>query len=231
MNSKGQSLVGIMISLAIFSIMSVSIFQINANMVKSNMTFQANSDMQTYVNQLRGDVQYSTNATASVGGQDVTQPIQFKDPLTGLVIAAPGYKQQPSNAWQVNSVSFSNVVSIPSQSNYYRATLSISFTVDNTRVYGSSGKTSIIGDVYCTIVSNIIQFCYGSTDLMTMAQSNCTALGGSWNANLAYGSQCVFPVNPIAAATASSGNIATTASNGNANPNNSSPCDNPVWNH
>lgn len=194
-NQNGMSLISVMIALGVASLLALLLAQLNVIMVRNNTTAMANSDIIAYTNQLRGNIQYLANSSAALAGNSFTgTDIVLKDPLTGAVVAGPNFKQQPNDAWKIKNLRFDNVVSVPSQVNLYRGTLIAVIELDVKRIIGSSIKTKTIGDVYCLATSGVIQSCYGSTDLTTMAQSNCAALGGSWNASKPFGSQCAIPL-------------------------------------
>lgn len=194
-NERGQSLISVMVAMGIAGLLAMLLADLNTVMVRNNLTAMANSDILAYVNQLRSNIQYTTNSTSALQGQSMAGlETVLKDAVTGAVIAGPNYQQRPSDAWRVKYLRFDNVVSVPSQVNLFRGTLTAVFTLDNTRVIGVSVRTKIIGDVFCTVIGGVIQTCYGSTDLITMAQSNCAALGGTWDTEKAFGSQCEIKV-------------------------------------
>ena len=192
-----MSLIGTLIAVAVMSVVTITLTNITLTMIKNNTTAMANSDILAYVNQLRSNIQYVSNSSISLAGNTLTGAVTLKDPLTGAVIAQKDYKQTPLDVWKVKSLRFSNVVSVPSQANLYRGTLVISFDLDRPRVSGSSVITKTIGDVYCLAPSGTISTCYGSTDLVTMAESACLALGGIWDVTKPFGKQCVLSAPPI----------------------------------
>lgn len=188
-----MNLIGMMISVSIGSLLSMMILDLNSTMIRSNATANATSDILAYVNQLRTNIQYATNSTDSLKGQSFTGlGTVLRDPLTGQVMAGPNFKQSINDAWQVKYLRFDNVVPVPSQSGLYRGTLVVVFDLDSSRVSGGTTKAKTIGDVFCLVSAGLIQTCYGSTDLITMAQSNCVALGGHWDATKPFGSQCAL---------------------------------------
>lgn len=191
-NQKGFSLVGVLVGLAMAGMLSMLLADMGVLMIKTNQTAQGNADILGYVNQLRTNLQTPGGATAMLIGQSLTGPVKMKDPVVaGSIIAEAGYKQQPNDVWQVQTVSFTNVQP-GSSANLYRMTIEMNFLKDAKRIIGSAYSRRIIGDVYCFATGNVITSCTGGTDPVADAKIQCKALGYGWNDQGAFGSQCAF---------------------------------------
>lgn len=156
-NERGQSLIGMIVSIGIASILMMMVIDLNTIMTKTNTTAQANSDIVGYVQTLRSNLQSSDSATRMLQGNLVTGPVTLNDPLiTGQVLGRAGYKQQPQDAWSVQTLTFDVV---PAGSGVSRLTLILNVAKDQTRVMGSAHTRKIVGDIYCALTGSTITTC------------------------------------------------------------------------
>lgn len=158
LNQKGQSLIGVLVSMGIAGILMMLIADLNLMMVRNNTTAQANSDILGYVNTIRSNMQNQDLVTRMLQGNTTQGPVIIKDPMVaGSIMSQAGYKQQPNDAWQVSSVVFANVVS--AGTGVFRLTLVLNINKDQGRTIGGSSARRVIGDVYCTVVGTTITTC------------------------------------------------------------------------
>lgn len=157
-NQKGQSLIGVMVAMGIMGILMMALCDITLMMIKSNTTALANSDILAYINQVRTNIQSPDNATSMLKGQPLTGEITVKDPILGTVMSAAGFKQQPNDAWKIQSVVFEGVLDAPIV-NVKRMTLVVYIQKDPNRTIGGSSARRVVGDVYCLVATNIIVTC------------------------------------------------------------------------
>lgn len=158
LNQKGQSLIGVIISLGIASILMMIVADLNLVMVKTNTTAQANSDVVGYINTIRSNMQNPDLATKMLQGNDTSGSVTLHDPTDVTTnIGVAGYKQQPQDAWSVGSIAFLNVVNV--SPGWFRLTLVMMINRDQTRVIGSASARRIIGDVYCSVAGSTIMIC------------------------------------------------------------------------
>ena len=186
MNSnKGQSLVGVLVTMTVTVITMLMFAKIVVNQSKAINTANANSDITAYINDLRMDLNTATLATNALKGNSITGPIAITDPLnSGVVLAGSGTKLNVNDAWIISNVSIVNPISVPSQTGLYRLTLQLTFHKDRTRTIGYDTLIKNVTDVYCHLnSSNVIIDCLGATDTVTLAQQVCASLGGTWNNN------------------------------------------------
>lgn len=222
-SQAGQSLVGMLITVAIAGSVTLALATASVNAVKANTTATASTDVNAYVTMLGSSLGSITASSKGLTGQAVDSQVStLTDPLTGVVEAGPGYQQTPQDAWSVARLVFVSVTAVPSATNYYRVLLAVHIKMNQARTTGSQFHIRNIGYLYCNIVNNVVQSCYSNTDNITQAQSNCVAAGNKWNVSAAYGSQCTVT---------GSSTTATNSDNSGDNKDDS-PCDhNSVWDH
>lgn len=176
-----MNLIGIMISVGLAGLLAMMLADLNTIMSRNNMTARAESDMVSYVNQLRANIQPSTS-TESLKGNPLAGPIVIHDPLdASVILGAINYKDQPNDPWSVKSIRFDNVLPVPAVPDFYRMTLKVVIAADTKRIMSTPIRTKVIGDVYCLAPNRIIEKCYGVLDPFTTAKTQCEALQGTWN--------------------------------------------------
>lgn len=186
MNNKGQSLIGVLISMGVTVVAALAIATIIANQSRAINTANANSDIGAYVNNLRTNMSNATLASNALMGNDITNvnAVTIHDPLDSTkYIAVTGYKQSANDLWSVNTVSFTKVTSVPSQTGLYRLSIGIVLLKDKGRTIGDTKSVKNVTDVYCNVKNNFITDCLGTIDTVTLAQQVCVSLSGSWNVN------------------------------------------------
>lgn len=189
----GQSLVGMVIAVGVVSFLMMTLTNVISYSVKSNSTVTANSDIASYLDQLRNSLRDPVLATASLINNNVKSQVSIVDPLNSkVVLAKAGYKQQTNNAWSVSSVMVDSMVAVPSQSGVYRLTIGIVFAKDTKRIIGAQQSHKTITDVYCTVTNNLITKCTGLADIATMSQQFCSNFSGTWDAKAG---KCSLPDN------------------------------------
>lgn len=156
-NERGQTLLGVLIAVAISGILMMTVADINVIMVKNNATARADSDMLAYINTIRANIQNQTNATTMLAGNSISGLITLNDPLMpSQTLGNAGYKQQLNDAWQVQSVNLENPIQT---GNIFRFTLTLIIQRDVTRIAGGSVSRRIVGDVYCQVRASKITSC------------------------------------------------------------------------
>lgn len=158
MNQNGQSLIGVLVALSIAGLTMMLITDLSVIMVKNNLTAQANSDILSYINQIRANIQTPDNATKMLKGQPIVGGLLVKDPMSGNTLSTAGYKHQPQDAWSVKTVGFEGVIDsvVPGVK---RLTIVVNIERDPNRTIGGSAARRIVGDVYCLVATGLIVTC------------------------------------------------------------------------
>lgn len=183
MNNKGFSLIEMIIVMGIGTVFMLAFTTVIVNQQKAINTANANSDMVSYINTIRTNLNTGVLATAALEGTRVDGEITIKDPINTVnVLSSAGYKQQPNDVWSVESVTYAAVYSVPAQAGLYRLTLQVILAKDSKRTIGYSKARKIIGDVYCILDgNNVIVNCLGTIDTATLAKQMCGSLSGTWD--------------------------------------------------
>lgn len=155
LGQSGFSLIGVLVGIALASMLAMLLADLNVVMVRNNLTAQANSDVLAYINSIRANLQSPDLATKMLEGNSLTGSVTVKDPLvTGTILAKAGYQQQAHDLWKVSNVTFENVVSTGTP-NVSRLTLVIHID----KSIGTSAARRVVGDVYCFVPSGKVATC------------------------------------------------------------------------
>lgn len=191
LHQAGQSLVGMIIAMGVVSFLMMALSNVITYAVKSNATVSANSEITSYIEQLRSNLRDPAMATSALLNANIKSQIAILDPLNASVtLAKAGYKQQPNNAWSVSSVLVDSIVAVPSQTGVYRLTIGMVFAKDGKRVIGPQSSHKVVTDVYCTLTGNLVTKCSGIADISTLSQQFCLNFAGTWNVTTG---KCTLP--------------------------------------
>jgi hypothetical protein len=201
-NESGFSTLMALVTLGCFACIVVAFAESMTVISKTHRDSASNAEINTFFSRIQKILGTQWSCTASLRGANYLEPIHLKDPAnTEAVLAEEGASTGPF--WSVSTIHLVNIAEVPGRPGVWQGDLDLQFEKSMRNQVGSPFISRMVLNILFDANSDgVISGCYPSPGSQAQASAACKVLGGIWNSDRSFGSQCTIAAMPAPVPTA-----------------------------